>query len=234
MPAKICGQRRGQDDAADRSRPRDAVRARRVHQRRLDAAHAVDRVQQDREEAEERDERDLLRVADRPRSRTIEIGISAGGGIARQYSMCGIATRAPSARARAGSRARRRGRRRWRSRAAMRSRLGTTFVPNCGEEPELLELDEDRRQPRELRVVRVHRPELPGDEDQDGHRDLGADPERPVGARAHRSAASVRCEGCQRSTRRSTAAIAKWIATPRKPVASASAYSTVVRPYASA
>src|SRR3712207_8615134 len=40
------------------------------------------------------------------------------------------------------------------------------------EEPQLLELDEDRRQAREVDVARAGAPDLPRDEDRDRHRDL--------------------------------------------------------------
>ena len=102
-------------------------------------------------------------------SRTIEIGSSAGGGIARQYSMCGIAS----------------------LRVQRESPIGipsatptTTAIakPSADphqarhdvraelrEEPHVPELDEDRRQPREVVAVRLHRPQLPGGEDRDRH-----------------------------------------------------------------
>ena len=62
IPATICGSAAGKHDPPDALAPRDAVRARGVDERRVDAAHAVDRVQEDREHAEERDEGDLLLV----------------------------------------------------------------------------------------------------------------------------------------------------------------------------
>ena len=47
-------------------------------------------------------------------------------------------------------------------------------VSNWEKKPELAELDDDRRRPRELRVVPLHGVELPGGEQQDRHRDLRA------------------------------------------------------------
>src|SRR4029078_10395255 len=55
----------GEHDAPDPLVGRDAVGAGGVHERRVEASDAVDRVEQHREDAEERDERDLLRVPDR-------------------------------------------------------------------------------------------------------------------------------------------------------------------------
>src|SRR5205814_2651627 len=90
-----------------------------------------------------------------------------------------------------------------------------------GEEPLLLEVDEDRRETRELRRVSVRRPELPGGEDRDGDCDLRRDCEPAVRPAAH--AEPSRCEGCQHSRRRSSALSVRWIASPRKPTAIASA-----------
>src|SRR6266508_6110538 len=67
------------------------------------------------------------------------------------------------------------------------------------EEPQVLELDEDRRQARELRRVQVYGPHLPRREDRDGHRDLRSDLGGPITAHG----ISTRCDGCQRNARRS-------------------------------
>ena len=64
IPAEMRGQGSRKDDAADLLVGRNPVGPCRLDQRRLDPAHAVDRVQQHREQAEERDEADLLEVAD--------------------------------------------------------------------------------------------------------------------------------------------------------------------------
>src|SRR5581483_3918483 len=101
---------------------------------------------------------------------------------------------------------------------------GQDVGAELGEEPEPAELDQDRRRPRELRIVGRHRPQLPAGEHRDRHRDLGGDLRAPVEAWAHR-AAVLRCEACQRSTRCSARETAKWIATPSSPVATAYAYS---------
>ncbi len=90
------------------------------------------------------------------------------------------------------------------------------------EEPQVLELDENRRQARELDRVGVDGPELPRHEDRHRDRDLQADLQRPIGPRAHRPTPS-RCDGCQRSARRSSAEKTMWMAIPRHPVAIASA-----------
>src|SRR4029453_15951888 len=95
-------------------------------------------------------------------------------------------------------------------------------------EPHVLELDEDRRQPREVLRVGVHGPRLPEEEDRDRHRDLGGDCKRGVRSAAH--VVPPRCHGCQRGTRRPGALMKRWIATPRIPVASAYAYRSTVSP----
>src|SRR5262249_650964 len=72
----------------------------------------------------------------------------------------------------------------------------------------------------------------PGDEDRDRNGDLGGDLQRLVGPVAH--PVDTRCEGCQRRIRRSSADSAKWIPTPRKPIASAMAYTSSYSPKESA
>ncbi len=71
------------------------------------------------------------------------------------------------------------------------------------EEPQLPELDEDRGQARELRVLGLHRPQLPSGENRERDRDLGRDRRGVVDAPAQPVAS--RWEGCQRSARRSIA-----------------------------
>ena len=156
-------------------------------------------------------------------SRMIEIGSSAGGGIARQYSTCGIANF--RAQTREPERDAERDPDDDRDREAEQDPLEARddVRAELREEPQVLELDEDRRRRRELRLSRCARPELPRRARiASGHRDLGA---RSCSASVRRAAhaAAGRCDGCQRSTRRSSAVNAKWIAMPRKPVAIASA-----------
>src|SRR5207248_3324167 len=95
--------------------------------------------------------------------------------------------------------------------------------PELGEEPHVLEPDEDGREAREVPRLRVRRPELPAREQRHRHRDLGRHLERQVAAAAH--VEPTRCDGCHCSPRRSIAEETRWIATPRNPVASAYAYS---------
>ena len=192
------------DDAAHRLAPGDAVRPGRLHQRRLDAADAVNRVEEDREEAEERDECDLLLVED-PQQHD------------RDREECRRRHRSPVLDVRHRPQARP-------AREADRNpqahtgddcdteaegdpfQAGEHVRPELGEEPQILELGENRRQAWELRVVGRRRPQLPGGEDQDRDGDLRADDEDPIRARAHGS--STRCEGCQRKARRSRTTIA--------------------------
>src|SRR5204862_4563881 len=91
--------------------------------------------------------------------------------------------------------------------------------PELREEPHVLELRQDRRGRRELRIVPIDGPELPGGDDRDRHRDLRSELDRLIPAAAH--AVTARCEGCQRNARRSAAVETTWIARPRNPVASA-------------
>ena len=99
---------------------------------------------------------------------------------------------APTARARSGCRARRR---------------ATAAIPKpsedplqarhdvraeLGEEPEVAELDEDRREPREVLRVGARRPALPGGEDRERDGDLRADLQRPVRARRSRDRRPLR------------------------------------------
>ena len=88
-------------------------------------------------------------------SRTIEIGSSAGGGIARQYSMCGIASMRAQRERPSGIPSATPTTTAIPKPSRIRSRLGTTCVSNCEKSHRSLELDEDRRQARELRIVRV-------------------------------------------------------------------------------
>src|SRR5438552_1473694 len=100
------------------------------------------------------------------------------------------------------------------------------------EEPELAELDRDRRRPRELHRVRARGPKLPARHDRDRNADLRGGPPEPVRARTHKAA--NRWEGCQRSALRSTALKSRWMARPSAPVATASAYIVSLSPYDSA
>ncbi len=209
---------RGQHDPPDpRERP-DPVRAGRVGQRRIDPAHAVDRVQEHGEEAEEADERDLLDVADRveqddrdrqqrrrrDRAPVLDVGHHPEPRPARQPER--DPERDPDDS---------------RDRVAEADPLEARddVRAELREEPHVLERDQDRREPRELGRGGVRGPELPAEQEQERHRDLGADLERGVRPPAH--AAPARCDGCQRSARRSTAVDRRWMRTPRKPVASA-------------
>ena len=150
MPATICGSAAGRTSRRIRSSARHPVRARRVDQRRVDPAHAVDRVQQHREEAEEGDERDLLPVADVVQQDDRDRQQRGRRHRAPVLDVRHRQRRASSARARSGCRARRRRRRRSRSRAPIRTRLGTTWVLNCENSHMSWNSIEDRRQPREV------------------------------------------------------------------------------------
>src|SRR5262249_52764694 len=97
---------------------------------------------------------------------------------------------------------------------------GHDVLAELREEPHVPELDEDRRQARELRRAQMDRVCLPRGEDGERHRDLQPDLERAV---ARRHVPATLCDGCQRRARFSTIENAMWMATPRKPVASASA-----------
>ena len=138
-------------------------------------------------------------------SRMIEIGSSAGGGIARQYSMCGIASDAVPSRERPSGMpsAMPSDDARCRSRAPMRSRLGTTCSSNCENSQMSWNSTRivDSRGKNCESACTVH--DLPGGEERDRHGDLGADLRARVYARGSRRL--PRCEGCQRSTRRSSA-----------------------------
>src|SRR5262245_41363971 len=197
--------RRRQDDAANRLAPGNAVRARRLDERGLDATHTVDRVQEHGEQADERDERHLLRVADRVQQDDRDRDERW-----RRHGPPVLDVRhRPEARpARETDRDAQRDAHDDGDPEAEQDALDARHdVPlELGEEPQLLELHEDRRETRELGVVRRRRPQLPGGEDGDRDGDLGGDHERPVRALAH--GRSSRCDGCQRSTRRSTPTIA--------------------------
>ena len=224
MPATICGSAAGQHDPADPLVRRDAVRARRLDQRRVDPAHAVDRVQQHREEAEERDERDLLQVADRVqqddrdrqqrrrRHRAPVLDVRHRRSMrAQRERPSGMPSAMPSDDG---------------DREAERDPLEARddVRAELGEEPHVLELDEDRRQPRELRVVALRRSRAcQASEERERHGDLGARSSAPLyGARAHARLRPLRRDAsAARAARAPTTT--RWIATPRKPVASASA-----------
>src|SRR5918992_1342509 len=224
-------QRSRKHEPPDPLAPGHAVRPRRLDQRRVDAAHTVNRVQQDREQAEERDERDLLAIVDRMeqdhrdrqqgrrrhrpppfdvwhRPETCPPRHAKRNPECDADDDCDRETEQDALEARDDVRA------------------------ELREQPHLLELDEDRRQSRELRRLRPHGPELPRTENRERNRNLRADPERLVRPRAHTR--SIRCEGCHRRAQRSSPANAKWIAMPRKPVASANAYNCSWRPNESA
>ncbi len=208
---------------ADPLAPRDPVRARRVDQRRVDPAHAVDRVQQDREDAEEGDERDLLAVADRVqqhdrdrqqrrrrhRPPVLDVRHRRAAASTRERPI-GMPSATPTTTAIPKPR-------------TIRSRLGTTCVAELREEPHVLELDEDRREPREVRRCRRARSRAARRRGSASGTAISAPICEPaVGAAAH--TASTRCDGCQRSDapleRRHQRG---GSASPRKPVASASA-----------
>ena len=225
MPAKICGSAAGKHDPAD-----PLVRAARRYERAVSiSVGSIPRTpsivfSSTGKMQKKRDERDLLRVADRVQQDDRDRQQRRRRHRAPVLDVRHRRRSAPSARGRSGCRSRRRAT----TAIAKPSRdpleARDDVRAELREEPHVLELDEDRRQAAGTSDrLRVHRPELPGDEDRDRHGDLrrrsSASGRR---ARAH-AAASVRCDGCQRSTRRSTAETAKWIATPRKPVASASA-----------
>ena len=200
-----------QHDPPDPLVRRDAVRPRGLDECRLDPAHAVDRVEQDREGAEEGDERDLLDVADRVqqhdrdrqqrgrRDRSPVLDVRHR----RLVTPPGEAERdaEPDARDAGDAEAESDP---LEARHDMRAELR--------EEPEVLELDEDRREARELRRVQMRRPELPADEDRDRHRDLGGDLERavverpltqrPSAARGASGAPAARAPSCRGGSRR--------------------------------
>src|SRR5205814_6848309 len=92
--------------------------------------------------------------------------------------------------------------------------------PERRDGPNVADHGEDVREARELRVVRARGSELPAGEQRAGNCNPGGDDEHPP---VH--AVPILCDGCQRSARRSAAVETRWIATPRKPVASAYAYS---------
>ena len=192
IPATICGAAAGQHEPPDPLAPRDAVRARGLEQRRVDAAHAVDRVQQDREQAEEGDER-------RPSARCRSSGAgrsrsaAAPAAASRASTRCAASPRAaPSARGRSGCRARCRRRRAMPKPSAMRSRLGTTCVPNC---------ENSHRSWNSTRIVDSRGnfgtcactvQSCHASEDRDRHRDLGGDLRGAVSALTRPPA---RCDG---------------------------------------
>ena len=224
MPATICGSAAGRTMRADALVPRECRTTAPCRSSVGSiAADAVDRVQQHREEAEEGDEARSSACSPIEWSRTIEIGSSAGGGIARQYSMCGIAAR--------------RAQRREPERDAERD-AGDDGDREAGADP--LEARDDvpcrtgrratgagtRRGSSTSRgnfaVVCARRPELPGEQDRERHRDLGADL-RARGTRARSSAAAPAATGASAARAARSHVNARWIARPRKPVASASA-----------
>ena len=220
IPAEICGEAAGNDEPADPLPPRDVERPRGLEQGRVDRADPVHRVQQDREEAEERDERHLLDVADRMQEND------------RDRQQRRRRHRAPVLDVRHRQRAgpARHAERDAETDADDRRDAESEDDPlearddmrsEVREQPHVPELDQDRREPREVRVVRVNRPQLPRDEHRDRHRDLGCDLETPVGLVAHD--AVLRWDGCQCRIRFSSAESARWMPIPRKPIASASA-----------
>ena len=166
------------------ARRRGIRRPCRLDERRLDPAHAVDRVQQIGKRQKNAMKGTFWRLPIEC-SRTIEIGNSAGGGIARQYSTCGIANRRDQ-------RERPSGMPTTTPRTApipkpsrIRSMLGTTCVSNCEKSHRSWNSGGSSTAAGSIGCPR-YRPQLPGDEDQHGDRDLGADLERRVGALAHR------------------------------------------------
>ena len=154
-------------------------------------------------------------------SRMTEIGSRAGGGIALQYSTWGIAnfraqSESPSGRPTATPTAEPMA-----NPNRMRIRLGITSERNCAK---------SQRSRNSCAIVegggqnwlsRRPRPGLPDEHDRDGNRDLGREHQRPGSASAH--AAPSRCDGCQRSARRSIAVKTMWVQIPSTPVAIASA-----------
>src|SRR5439155_8596564 len=205
--------------------------ARRLEQGPIDAAHAVDRVQQDGEEAEEGDEGHLLRVPDRMQEDD------------RDRQQCRRRHRAPDLDVRhrrpacPGKESERNAEGdaehdcdREAEPDALEAR-DDVLVEVC-EEPQLSKLDGDRRRPRELHRVCARGPELPAHHDRDRDGDLGGGPPETVGASAHNAAR--RWEGCQRSALRSTALKARWMTSPSAPVATARAYIWSFSPYDSA
>ena len=149
---------------------------------------------------------------------TTEIGSSAGGGIARQNSMCGIAASRPQRERPSGIPSAMPDHDRDPEAEHDPLEARHDVRAELREEPQVAELDEDRRQAREVLRLGMDGPGLPADQQGDRDRDLGRDLERRRGPDAH---STLRCDGCQRNARRSTPVMARWIATPRKPVASA-------------
>ena len=157
-------------------------------------------------------------------SRTIEIGRSAGGGIARQYSTCGIANarvqrESPSGMPRPTPRIVA-----IPNPSRIRLRLGTTCVPKSAKSHRSLN---STRMVESLgkfgssacTVQSCHATRIA----------IGTAISAPILSALYLRRAhwvDTRCEGCQRRIRRSSADSAKWIPMPRKPTASASAYTS--------
>ena len=147
-------------------------------------------------------------------SRMIEIGSRAGGGIARQYSMCGIANLRDHADSPSGMPSATPSTTAIAKPSKMRSRLGTTSARNCAK---------SQRSWNSRRIVDGGGKYWLSAEAAHGCHAariaIGTAISAPILSREGRagSRASSRCEGCHRSARRSSVVKARCVPRPRAP-----------------
>ena len=153
--------------------------------------------------------------------RITEIGKSAGGGIARQYSTCGIANRLAQSERPIGMPSTTPIAEPIAKPSRIRIKLGTMSERNCANSHRSWNWARivDGGGQNRLSAERAHHSQT--EDHRHRHRDLRGDLERLGPACAH--AASRRCDGCQRSTRCSNAVKTRCVPSPSTPVASASA-----------